>query len=236
MKTRKSIAAGALLLTAGVATAAPDPEQQCQKGRYATAAQYADCEQRALGRFAAGEHARFQQRVSSCRVEYTNAWARLQAKTSGTGASCEAARFVISDGTVVDNLTGLQWERKTDDGSVHDRDNAYRWGPGGTGAADGTVFTDFLATLNGSCFAGQCDWRLPTHAELQTILSEPYPCATSPCLDQGLFGPTLSDLYWSTTTDVNNAGHAWIVFFGDGIVHTIEKDLALKARAVRGGL
>jgi len=51
---------------------------------------------------------------------------------------------------------------KTDDATVHDKDNVYSWSAGGAGgtAADGTAFTTFLASPNsGGCFAGQCDWR-----------------------------------------------------------------------------
>ena len=130
----------------------------------------------------------YQKPLSKCRIKYAGAWAKLQAKASGTGTSCDQPRFRVVDGTVKDNLTGLQWEQKTDDGTVHDKDNGYAWSVA-VSDADGPAFTDFLATLNGTHFAGQCDWRLPTRAELQTILPGPYPCA-SPCIDTALFGPT----------------------------------------------
>ena len=32
------------------------------------------------------------------------------------------------DGTITDNTTGLMWEKKSDDGSIHDKDNTYTWG------------------------------------------------------------------------------------------------------------
>lgn len=31
------------------------------------------------------------------------------------------------DGTATDLNTGLQWELKTDDGSIHDKDDTYKW-------------------------------------------------------------------------------------------------------------
>jgi hypothetical protein len=100
-----------------------------------------------------------------------------------------------------DNLTGLQWEQKTDDGSVHDRDDVYTWSTSGT-AADGTAFTSFLATLNlsGACFAGHCDWRLPTPAELQAIQRAAFPNCGGACLDAAVFGPPTLTPTWSALT------------------------------------
>ncbi len=178
----------ASLLFFSTSAAALDPEPQCQKGRYNAWAKYVRCEQKVTGGLVAtGNVTSFQRAVWRCVAKYTNTWARLQAQATGTGSSCDAPRFSVGSGMVTDHLTGLQWEQKTDDGSVHDKDNGYSWSVGGNGfaAANGTVFTSFFATLNsGSCFAGQCDWRLPTRAELQTILLQPFPCP-SPCIDQG---------------------------------------------------
>ncbi len=62
-----------------------------------------------------------------------------------TGSTCVANnRFTDNgDGTVTDALTGLAWEKKTNDGSVHDQGNRYTWGNG-----DGTALTIFLTGLN----------------------------------------------------------------------------------------
>jgi len=90
-------------------------------------------------------------------------------------------RFVDTGLTIIDHLTGLEWEKKTDDGSVHDKDNTYTFTATSGGAEpDGTAFTVFLRELNdcgssdGSTivggFAGHCDWRLARIDELQTIL------------------------------------------------------------------
>lgn len=230
---------GALLFTASAIHAAATPEQACQNGRYAAAAKYSACELKAAAKYQVGfDYTKFNAVVSKCRVKYTGTWAKLQAKSPGS--SCDNARFDTTTalGTVIDRLTGLQWEQKTDDASVHDKDNVYSWTaipfPMGT-AADGTAYTSFLTTLAG--FAGQHDWRLPTVAELQTILSEPYPCTTSPCIDQGAFGPTVAGYYWSTTNlSATAPASAWIVDFGNGFVIFNEKDETLSVRAVRGGL
>ena len=230
------IAGALLLVAAGTAHAKPTAEQKCQKGRYDAAAKYSACQQKAMAKlFGADDFTKFQAAAGKCHVKYTDTWAKLQAKASGTGVLCDNDRYDdTGDGTVTDRLTGLQWEQKTEDASVHDKDNSYSWSatPPYT-AADGTAFTSFLTTLNsGGCFAGQCDWRLPTVYELQTILLGAYPCATSPCIDDTAFGPTAANPYWSATTLASNPDHAWYVYFGNGDVLNLDpKGYPLPRRA-----
>ncbi|MBM4246850.1 MAG: DUF1566 domain-containing protein, partial [Deltaproteobacteria bacterium] len=91
---------------------------------------------------------------------------------SGTDGNLQlgvARNFIDNgDGTITDTQTGLVWEKKSDDGSIHDKDNTYSWGmtsPPYT--MNGTAVTTFLATLNaGGGFAGHTDWRLPNLTEL----------------------------------------------------------------------
>jgi hypothetical protein len=92
------------------------------------------------------------------------------------------------DGTVTDQNTGLQWEKKSDDGSTHDKDDSYPWvglctgdghtwctrdadcpagGPGGT--CGGTTALEWVDGLNAAAFAGHADWRLPSIRELATL-------------------------------------------------------------------
>jgi hypothetical protein len=236
-----ALVAGALLVQVSAVQAA-DAEAKCQRGRYVAAARYAACHQKALGKHFGGfkcfTSEGFEEKISKCRVLYTAAWATLQATTSGTGATCDNARFRDNgDGTVTDRLTGLQWEQKTNDGSVHDTGSIYTWSDGIT-AADGTAYTSFLATLNsGGCFANHCDWRLPAISELQTILTEPYPCTTSPCIDQTIFGPTPTVGDWASTTYVGNPGDAWSVSFQTGNVFNLTKSAGFYyVRAVRAGM
>jgi hypothetical protein len=115
-------------------------------------------------------------------------------------------------------------------------DNA-RFVDNGDGAADGTVYTGFLATLNdsGGCFAGQCDWRVPAIDELQAIyLPEPYSCTIIPCIDETLFGP--AGVYfkaWTATSDATDATFAWSVL--DTHLFAQFKGGSSQVRAVRGG-
>ncbi len=138
------------------------------------------------------------------------------------------------DGTVSDKTTCLMWEQKTDDGTVHDKDNGYSWSTGSPYNPDGAAFFEFLAELNGpSPFTGRDDWRLPTITELESIvdLSE-----GPPRIDESVFGPTASSDYWSATTYATFPDSAWIVNFDFGYVGGDGKTVGQHVRAVRGGL
>jgi len=237
-----TLVAGTLLVPASATHAAGTPEQTCQQGLYRAAAQYSACQQKALAKFfGGGAYNKLQAATSKCRVKYTSTWPKLQAKAPGS--TCDTTRFTDNGTTVTDNLTGLQWEKKQNLDSTqnfadpHDADNVYSWSAAPPFlATDGTVFTTFLPTLNsGGCFAGLCDWRLPTIYELQTILLEAYPCATYPCIDP-VFGPTVADGYWSATTDATYPVGAWGAFFGSGYMDGVAKSGFLAVRAVRAGL
>jgi hypothetical protein len=150
------------------------------------------------------------------------------------------------DGTVTDNKTGLMWEKKDGTCAVagpHCWTNTYSWTVSFAGP-DGTLYTNFLATLNlnsssdgnAVCFAKHCDWRIPTIVELRSILSAQYPnCASSPCIDP-TFGPTQAQAagYWSSSSLASSPGFAWFVLFSDGRFGFSEGNGGY-ARAVRGG-
>jgi hypothetical protein len=162
-------------------------------------------------------------------------------------------RFVDNgNGTVTDRQTGLMWEKKTTDGTIHDWQHVYTWSTSGT-APDGSVFTTFLNTLNGGAtgvgncvsvdamtqsggFARHCDWRLPTVGELRGIvdLSATGCGSGSPCIDP-IFGPTQSSGYWSATAYQFGPHNAWSVYFQDGGVSNPNKGNGYYVRAVRGG-
>ena len=161
-------------------------------------------------------------------------------------------RFVDNgNGTVTDNKTGLMWEQKVTCGAqslANPRcvENLYSWtGLLPYGEPNGTLYSDFVERLNDlktpndgtttSCFAGYCDWRIPTIWELRSILTASYPnCSSSPCIDPAL-GPTQAYNYWSSSSLASSSDYAWGVIFSNGFVFNGLKGFAVAARAVRGG-
>jgi len=134
----------------------------------------------------------------------------------------------ISWAMVRDNVTGLIWEVKTDDGGVHDKDNVYTWND---------ARNVFIAALNSALFGGQSDWRMPTMKELSYLVgySIPYP---GPTIDTTYFPNTVyagSSKYWSSTTNASSTGSAWLVYFGNGVLYFRSKSDGNYVRAVRGG-
>jgi hypothetical protein len=145
---------------------------------------------------------------------------------------------------VRDNVTGLIWEVKRNKDGVkryfdpHDADNTYTWydpddayEPGTEG--NGTDTEDFLDALNIACFGGFNDWRLPTFKELAYLVDNSI-LQPGPTINDTYFANTMSDIYWSSTTDANNVGIVWNLNFLYGIDAWLYKSSNCYVRAVRG--
>jgi hypothetical protein len=159
-----------------------------------------------------------------------------------------------SDGTLIDTTTQLMWEKATICGAQDFSnplcfENTYTWSGasfGTTNVNDGTLFTDFLARLNGVIASGNGlqqlglyrNWRIPSSAELNSILNAAVAGCNNflPCIDAA-FGPTKANFYWSSSSfPANPLSVAWTVNFFVGVVELGGNNQAANsARAVRGG-
>lgn len=236
--TRKNttILIALLIVLSTRAQAAPTAEEQCNAARYKAAAKYASCQLKAQAKIGpAGNFGLFEERTRKCNEKYAEKWVVIQTLYPTT--SCAAPRLVDNgNGTITDNMTGLMWEKKTDDATVHDWDNLYELSTndGDITDSDGSAFTAFLSALNSSCFAGHCDWRLPTRAELQSIQIEPCTSLSGPCIDP-IFGLTQTDdRYWTSSTYQFEPNFAWQIGFGGAPQFQSKVDITY-VRAVRGG-
>ena len=124
---------------------------------------------------------------------------------------------------VRDNVTGLIWEVKRNDGSIHDKDDRY----GEQQAQD-----VFIEQVNVENFGGYSDWRLPTIRELESITALGQ---IDPAVNETYFPNAVPDYYRSSTTCAYLSSYAWSVYFFRGDVREFTKSALLYVRAVRGG-
>jgi hypothetical protein len=125
------------------------------------------------------------------------------------------------DGTILDNVTGLGWQKC----SV---------GQSGLDCATGTAVTyDWTGagTTCGSLSLAGTGWRLPTDLELTTIVDYGI---YGPAIDAAYFPNTVALDYWSSTSFAPDTSNAWSVDFGYGNTYRSDKRNTKDVRCVRG--
>lgn len=147
-----------------------------------------------------------------------------------------------------DNVTGLIWEVKTDNGGLRDKDWTYSWynpdpatNGGVAGYADygNNCFNSarcdthrYVADVNGQGLCGASDWRLASVEELLSIVSND---RINPSIDTAFFPNTSPMWFWSSSPTVFRSNYAWDVVFTSGMVYDGYKSDQGSVRLVRGG-
>ena len=133
-----------------------------------------------------------------------------------------------SGGTVVDLETNLMWKQCTEGLT----------GNGGTGCGGGTInflnWDDSNTQATTSRFASYSDWRVPTLAELQSLV--PSGCAApGPTINQVVFPNTNPYFYWSSSLAAVASGLASFEDFIGGTTTYGNRLSGLNLRLVRAG-
>ncbi len=134
-------------------------------------------------------------------------------RTSKAAAAPAAAASHFTDrgrGTVTDTRTGLTWSKET--------------------LAAGHIHADAVKACKALRLAGFSDWRLPTRAELLTLVDD---TRHEPAIDVAAFPDTKSDWYWTSTLTAWDPSCAWVVSFFLGSADYLHRDDLAFVRAVR---
>jgi PKD repeat protein len=171
-------------------------------------------------------------------------------KIGASGESLPASATAWS--CIKDNVTGLVWEVKTNDGGLRDWIKTYTNYDSTTSAQVYNLSTNttnnptqtqidaatnsigFKNVVNARGLCGAADWRLPTADELQGLVD--YGVAfPGPTIDATWFPNTQGSLFWSSSPYVGNSAYAWHVNFGYGDVYNEYRDGTSYVRLVRAG-
>jgi len=136
---------------------------------------------------------------------------------TGQALSDSATQWVM----VHDEITGLTWEVKTNDLSIHNYGITYIW----------SKLSEFIDTLNVDEFGGYSDWRIPDIAELSSLLK----LTPNNHMDQQFFPHYNPSLYWTSVLSQLSPNYmAWAVNFENANIESLFKTSPYHVRAVRG--
>ncbi len=116
-----------------------------------------------------------------------------------------------------DNVTGLVW-------SLQIR-GTHTWA-----AVTDPTYPNAGHNTNNRC--GYADWRVPTRAELLSIV---HFGVSTPSIDTGYFPGTRSFLFWTNGVYAPDTSYAWAVEFQRGSTRVLKRAVSAWVRLVRGG-
>lgn len=144
-----------------------------------------------------------------------------------------------------DTVTGLIWEVKTDDQSLHHKEWTYTWyepdnhknggleGVQNGGACGGTSACDthaYVQAVNAKGWCGANDWRMPNLDELAGLGALD---RINPAIDTAYFPNTPAKWYWSASP-AGVSGYVWYVYTTYGLFSWNLKSEKGLVRLVRG--
>ena len=149
-------------------------------------------------------------------ADIPRAW-RANLSTVGDDA-CQTERFqcVLGDAAVLDQETGLVWERTPDTGAL-------------------VTWTGAIAACIGRTTGNRGGWRLPTLAEMRTLIAVGQSTPALPVNHPFSVASIASDGVWTTTSRADDVTSAWLVVLSNGAPGTVPKTSAgLRYWCVRG--
>lgn len=224
MRLASFLALSAVLAAPIASHAAADPVQKCVAAKIKAAGKRANCLAGVAAKAAVGKTAD----ATKCQLAFTKARDKADAGAAKKNASC---RFVDNgDGTVSDLDTLLMWEKKT----VANVDATVAWTTAASEAVSAATGTSANGEEISGSLGGHQDWRLPSIAELETIVDfNPPGCGTGGTCIAAAFGPTHVGDYWAITSDQSDPAKAWVIGFDDGTLAVIAKSGPAATRVVR---
>ena len=141
-------------------------------------------------------------------------------------AATPTTQYVIhGDGTITDTTTSLMWKQCPEGQSSLDCSTGaaalFRW--------DQALQTATAVNTSGG-FAGYSDWRMPSIAELTSIIETQ---CTSPAINLAVFPNTGNLFFWTNSPDANDDSATWFVEFKFGNTGTAGRDQVYPIRLVR---